>query len=66
MAKDEGDKQGLPEELKSQAIEAQLIPTGLIQEQQGKKSPGRQRGIDDSFTGRAAQLGGGGIAAAPL
>jgi hypothetical protein len=39
-----------------QPIEVDSIPAEPPQGEQGKNKPGRRRGTDDSFTGRAAQL----------
>jgi hypothetical protein len=54
MANAEGKEQEPQEE--PRPIKVDPVPAGLPQGEQGKKKPGRQRGTDDSFTGRAAQL----------
>ena len=56
MAKDKDERQDLQGGPEPQEIEVQPIPAGPPPEQKGKKPPGWQRGSDDTFTGRAAQL----------
>src|SRR5438046_168603 len=53
MAKDKGEEQ--EPQGRAPATEGPPTPAGAPQEQ-SKKTAGRQRGTDDSFTGRAAQL----------
>ena len=55
MAKDKHGEHEQQEGPEHEAIEVHPIPTEPPPEQKGK-APGRQRGTDDSFTGRAAQL----------
>lgn len=56
MAKAKDQEQELQEGPEPQEIEVPPNPAEPPQGQQGKNNPGRQRGIADSFTGRAAQL----------
>jgi hypothetical protein len=51
-----GEEQEQPAGPVPQAIEVDSIPEGLPFGEQVESKPGRQRGTDDSFTGRAAQL----------
>jgi hypothetical protein len=54
MVKGKDGEQGIPEE--PRAIKAQPDTAGTSPAQQADVRPGRQRGTDDSFTGRAAQM----------
>jgi hypothetical protein len=50
------EAQGRQDRPVPQPIEVDSIPDGPMPGEQVKNKPGRQRGTDDSFTGRAAQL----------
>jgi hypothetical protein len=56
MATDKEAPEVQPEGPGPQALDAHPDSTGSAQEEQDKKRKGRQRGIEDTFTGRAAQL----------
>lgn len=56
MAKHKDDEQGLQRGTETPSAEVPPIPAGTPQGQPAEMKQGRQRGTDDTFIGRAAQL----------